>query len=161
MNPWHPSALVCRLANHANTLSLQHSQLFFSQTQKSPVFEGAQRGLTSHFTRAGGHIRRRFQTVSQWADNSYIWSKWRGCVTLQFKFTVYNIVYITKQWGGVELQWKMTRKRRGGVNSKTKKQQFMYVRQVSICSLDSIHSLIHLLKGKHCIVKKDKTYILT
>lgn len=70
----------CAFAAVPSTLLFTHTQ-----TQKPPVFEGTQWGLTSHFTRAGG-ISGADSSLSQTADNNSIWSKWRSYMTLEFKF---------------------------------------------------------------------------
>lgn len=88
MKLWHYAALVCRLANRVDVLLLLHPQLLLlthTQTQKPPVCEGTQRGLTSHFTRAGG-ISGANSSLSQRVDNNSMWSKWSRCMTLEFKF---------------------------------------------------------------------------
>lgn len=117
------SALVCKLANHANALSLLHSLPSFTHcgdthththTHKSPLCLPEHRG-GSHLTLPEwGHIRRQFQTMSRRVDNSHIWSKWRRCMTLELNLSscaVYNVMYIKGEWGEVELQRKMTERR--------------------------------------------------
>lgn len=82
---------MCRLANHANAL---HSHTHIC-TQKPPVFAGAQRGLTSHFTRAGvwgggisGGNSRLCLGLGGGGCRTIATSDQSGgrCMTLEFKF---------------------------------------------------------------------------
>lgn len=95
----------CTFAAVPSTLLFTHTQ-----TQKPPVFEGTQWGLTSHFTRAGAYqelipacLRRQTITPSDQSGGATWHLNSSSC-------SVY-IMYIPRQWGrdrvteGKEINW--------------------------------------------------------
>lgn len=101
MNPWHCSALVCRLANRADALSPLCPQLFYSHTRKhkSPLCLREHSG-GSHLTlpELGAYqelipacLRRQTITPSDQSGGA----KWH----LNSSSCSVYIMYIPRQWG--------------------------------------------------------------
>lgn len=120
MNPWHCSALVCRLANRTDALSPLCPQLFYSHTRKhkSPLCLREHSG-GSHLTlpELGAYqelipacLRRQTITPSDQSGGA----KWH----LNSSSCSVYIMYIPRQWGRDRVTEGKERNGGGGVKSK-------------------------------------------